>query len=167
MDDGLNEMSCLIEPSNAVKLNSSSLAPLLVKYFPPTCLRAAIDSEWCEQSSVDVLKDLCQSPVEYWRFILSIVTPSDRPRFTNLRHVIYFFFSLPFSNDIAEHLFSTLKEVKTDKQNRLSTLTLSAILRPKYGTKRLIMHSSLLIADHEVEKQLKEVRASATVKECV
>ncbi|XP_065577562.1 uncharacterized protein LOC136038417 [Artemia franciscana] len=45
------------EPSNAAKLNSSSFAPLLVKYFPPTCLRAAIDSEWSEQSSVDVLKE--------------------------------------------------------------------------------------------------------------
>ena len=56
-DDDLNEMSCLIEPLNAAKLNSSSFAPLLVKYFPPTCLRAAIDSEWSEQSSVDVLKE--------------------------------------------------------------------------------------------------------------
>ena len=29
------------------------------------------------------------------------------------------------------------------------------------------MHSSSLIVDHEVEKRLKEVRASATVEECI
>ena len=98
---------------------------------------------------------------------MSIVTPNGRPRFAYLRHVIYFFFSLPFSNVVTERLFSTLKEVKTDKRNRSSTLTLSAILRSKCGTKRLNMHSSSLIVDHELEKRLKEVRASATVEECI
>ena len=47
-DDDFYEMSCLVEPSNAAKLNLSSLASLPVKYFPLTCLRAAIDSEWRE-----------------------------------------------------------------------------------------------------------------------
>ena len=170
-DDDLYEMSCPFEPSNAAKLNLSSLAPLPVKYFPPTCPRATIDSEWREQSSVDVPKDLYQSPVEYWRFVLSIVTPIGRPRFINLRQVFYFFFSLPFSNVAAERLFSTLKEVKTDKQNKLSTLTLSAILRTKCGTKRVNMHFSSLIVDHELlidhEKRLKEVKASANVEHCI
>ena len=166
-DDDLYEMSCFVEPSNSAKLKLSSLVPLPVKYFPPICPRAAIDSEWREQSSVDVPKDLYQSPVEYWRFVLSIVTPSGRPRFVNLRQVIYFFFSLPFSNVVAECLFSTLKEVKTDKQNKLSTLTLSAILRTKCGTMRINVRSSSLIVDHELEKRLKEVRASATVEDCV
>jgi len=109
-------MFYLIEPSNAAKLNLSSLAPLLVKYFPPTCPRAVIDWEWREQSSVDVPKDQYQSPVEYWRFVLSIVTPNGRPRFANLRHVIYFFFSFPIWNNIAEQVFSTLKEVKTNSK---------------------------------------------------
>ena len=127
-DEDLREMSCLVEPSNAAKLNLSSLAPIPVKHFPPKCPRAAIHSKWHEQSSVDVLKDLYQSPVEYWRFVLSIVTPSGWPGFVNLRQVIYIFLSLPFSNVVAERLFSTLKEVKADKQNKLSTLTLSAIV---------------------------------------
>ena len=98
---------------------------------------------------------------------MSIVTPSGQPRLVNLRHVIYCFFSLPFSNVVAERLFSTLKEVKTDKQNKLSTLTLSAILRTKCGTKRMNKHSSSLIFDHELEKRLKEVQASATVEDCI
>ena len=93
-------MSCLVEPSNAGKLNLSSLASLPVKHFPPTCLRAAIDSEWREQSSADVPK------VEYCRFVFSIVTPSGRPRFVNLRQAIYFFFLLPFSNVVAERLLA-------------------------------------------------------------
>ena len=154
-------MPCLVEPSNAAKLNLSCLAPIPVKHFPPKCPRAAIDSEWREQSSVDIPN------VEYCRFVFSIVTPSGRQRFINLRQVIYFFFLLPFSNVVAERLFSTLKEVKTDKQNKLSTLTLSAILRTKCGTKRMNMHSSSLMVDHELEKWLKEVRASASVEECI
>ena len=43
-DNDLYEMSCLVEPSYAPKLNLSSLAPIPVKHFPPTCPRAAIDS---------------------------------------------------------------------------------------------------------------------------
>ena len=82
------------------------------------------------------VKKLCRCSEEYesvTRRIIgdsfcSLLPKSGRPRFVNLRQVIYFLFSLPFSNVVAERLFSTLKEVKTDKQNKLSTLTLSAIV---------------------------------------
>ena len=46
-------------------------------------------------------------------------------------------------------------------------LNLSAISRTKCGTKKMNMHSSSLIVDHELEKRLKEVGASATVEECI
>ena len=98
---------------------------------------------------------------------MSIVTQKWSTKVCKFKAGYLLCFSLPFSNVVAERLFSTLKEVKTDKQNKLSTLTLSAISRTKCGTKRMNMHSSSLIVDHELEKRLKEVGASATFEECI
>ena len=88
--------------------------------------------------------------------------------FLNVLKVIQYFFSPTMSNSTAERLFSVLKEVKTDRRNRLGSITLSLILKVKCGLK-----CQLKISRGKVElklrliKQVLKVKANAISNECI
>ncbi|KAK4025142.1 hypothetical protein OUZ56_010642 [Daphnia magna] len=92
---------------------------------------------------------------DYWKAVLSTLNPCGEPVFPNLTECMYLLLCLPFSNASAESIFdavytpnsdvepytshptkervfSHLKEVKDDKQNRQETPTTDAILKAKF-----------------------------------
>ena len=56
--------------------------------------------------------------------------------YPNLKPPVLFISTVPFLNVNVERFFSAAKVVKTDRQNKLKTLTLRGILKTKYGMKR-------------------------------
>lgn len=73
--------------------------------------------------------------------------------------------SLPFSNAAVERLFSDLKNIKTDKRNRLDNETVASILSVKSGLKRM-RTSSVQILKNQIEiPHLKFVQSNATASE--
>jgi len=74
--------------------------------------------------------------------------------------------ALPFSNVTAERLFSTLKDLKTDKRNCVAIISVACNgAKTKTGMKRLNLSSSSLVLDLEMTKLLSNVKASATAEE--
>ena len=72
--------------------------------------------------------------------------------------------ALPFSNVTAERLFSTLKDLKTDKRNCVATISVACSLQTKVGMKRLNLSTSSLVLDREMTKLLSNVKASELLK---
>ena len=63
-------------------------------------------------------------------------------------------------------MFSTLKDLKTDKRNCLATIPVACNgAKSKMGMKRLNLSSSSLVLDREMTKLLSNIKASATAEE--
>jgi hypothetical protein len=132
----------------------------------PGWSRSAIDKEWREQ--VDSTNDdetLTLTAVAYWKSALSARDHRGNKRFLNLAKFVQYLFSLPFSTVASERLFSLLKEVKTDRRNRLATVTLASTIQTKLGMKRAGVTADTLTVDMPLRKRLKGVVASASTAE--
>ena len=90
-------------------------------------------------------------------------TPCGSLRFKNLQKVVMYLLSLPFSNVVVERLFSSLKNIKTDNRNSLSSESLGACLQSQSGFKRV---GPSVVDNPQLWKRLKMVKASATSEEC-
>ena len=139
-DSNIFAFSELLDPIQAQDLNPPSLAPLLAKYSLPSWSESLIDREWREQSSVrdpngEDASSL--SVIDYWKLIFAQKYSNGKPKFGSLRRVVEYLNALPFPNVMAKRLFSTLKDVKTNKHNSLSTVTISSTLQTKLGMTRL------------------------------
>lgn len=86
-------------------------------------------------------------------------------KFLQLPILVNYFMSLPFSNAAVERLFSDLKNIKTDKRNRLDNETLASILCVKSSLKRTGV-TSVQVMKNQVEiPHLKFVQSNATASE--
>ena len=63
--------------------------------------------------------------------MVAVRTPAGALRFGNVLLVVRYLLSLPFSNVVVERFFSVVKNVKTEKRNKLKT----AMLEPFYSQK--------------------------------
>ena len=133
----------------------------------PSCNEALIDRERREQSTV-LLKDIDTDMVtveEYWKLIFKDTYNCGKPMFENLRKVLEFMHSLPFSNVTVKRLFSVLSDVKAEIRSSFSNISVASILQTKMGMKRLDANSSSLIVNLEMTKMLSSVKANATAAE--
>lgn len=146
-------------PSNAQNLQPISLVPIAKKFPGIQFDFSKLDSQWREQSVMSV-GELETS--KYWAKILASVDGLGRPKYFELSKLVCIFFSLPFSNAVTERLFSCLKNIKTDKRNRLDEETLSSILCVKYGAKRTKKDSSYFMANPIPYKTKVVARATAS-----
>ena len=73
--------------------------------------------------------------------------------------------TLPFSKVKAERLFSTFNDVKTDKRNCLSIVTISSTLQIKLGMSRIKVTLQSLVVDGSMRQLLKGTVASKTTIE--
>lgn len=72
---------------------------------------------------------------EYWGAVFILKNSAGIEIFPKLKEVFSFLLVLPFSNASVERVFSALKQIKTDKRNRLSTDLVSAVIFTKEGIK--------------------------------
>ena len=167
-DSDIFAFSELLDPVQGQDLNPPSLAPFLAKYSLPSWSKSLIDREWREQSSVRQPNGedaSLLSVTDYWKLIFAQKYSNGKPKFGNLKLVVEYLYALPFSNVKAERLFSTLKDVKTDKPNCLSTVTISSTLQTKLGMSRLKVTPQSLVVNGSMRQLLKGVVASATANE--
>lgn len=160
MYEDLFTNSKFLQPENAKNLNPSTLTNI-AKQFPNFQFDLPkLESQWREQSLLDNKET---DTVKYWTKLFSITNFSGNPKLAELNKLTMVFFSLPFSNAVTERLFSCLKNVKTDKRNRLDAETLSSVLCVKYGAKRTKKDSAYFI-NNKVSFP-KQVKSSATAQQ--
>ena len=131
--------------------------------------RQAVDSEW-RSLALDTTTALeverCAGNVEdFWRVTTSQVKHVGGLRYPNLRKLTAVLFSLPSSNASVERTFSLLKNIKTDKRNKLKRQSVIGLLHAKQGMKRCGISSDSLQPDNKMLKLHSEVIASATDSE--
>ena len=80
------------------------------------------------EEGTDFLPD--QTTTAFWEKRLEAKTLNGRYKYPNLRKVVATAFSLPFSNASVEHLFSSLKLVKTFLRSSLKRVALVALCKP-------------------------------------
>lgn len=141
LDDKIYEISELLQPKNAHSNVPSSLAELFVRFpsLKECCDIQNADEEWRALrnlspsvfglNTIDEVKQL--SVESYWSIIFSLKTVTNTPRFLNLKPCISLIFSLPTSNAAAERVFSSVKLIKTDHRNRLTSETLASLIQTK------------------------------------
>ncbi|CAG5059112.1 unnamed protein product [Parnassius apollo] len=99
------------------------------------------DNEWRNQALIDLKhfgveseEELKNMPADiYWNKVLSMKDYHGNFIYENLEVVISVLLAVPSSNTEVERLFSILKNVKTDKRNRLSNETLNGLFHTKFG----------------------------------
>ena len=139
--------------------------------------RQAVDSEW-RSLALDTTTALeverCAGNVEdFWRVTTSQVKHVGGLRYPNLRKLTAVLFSLPSSNASVERTFSLLKNIKTDKRNKLKRQSVIGLLHAKQGMKHAVqlggggcgISSDSLQPDNKMLKLHSEVIASATDSE--
>ena len=109
----------MLEQCKAVNMEPPTLLPFFHFYSSPDWDKRRIKSEWRNISTLKIPFNLLESPLLFWRKILSMKTPCGSLRFKNLQKVMMYLLSLPFSNVVVERLFSSLKNIKTDNRNSL------------------------------------------------
>lgn len=163
-EDVHNDASFL-NPKNATDLSPTSLYAIAKKYIPAhiTINYSALDKEWRSQSLSDI-EDTTDT-VRYWKHKFQEKNLDGGPKFVQLPILITYFMTLPFSNAAVERLFSAVKNIKTDKRNRLDNETLASILCVKYGQQRTKKSSWQLLKNEYSIEHLKYVQANATASE--
>ena len=136
-DSDIFAFSELHDPVQAQDLNPPKMAPFLAKYSLPSWFKSLIDREQSSLRQPKSEDDSSLSVTDYWKLIFAQKYSNGNPKFGNLRLVVEYLYALPFSSVIAARLFSTLKDVKTDKHNCLSTVMTSSTFQSKLGLGRL------------------------------
>jgi hypothetical protein len=173
LKDEFYEFSSLVQPKNARKLNPASLAEVF-KRFPQlkeSCDPNLAYSEWRKHASLPLSHFGVTDPYalynmkvdDYWKAVLSTLNPCGEPVFPNLTECMYLLLCLPFSNASAETVFSHLKEVKDDKQNRQETPTTDAILKAKFWMLNEEKSASKIQFPKELVILAKNVKSNAPI----
>ena len=135
----------MIFPINARQCNPPTLRSLFLRFPNLTnwCDRSKAELEWRSQcilsleeigaSSEDYVQIM--DPIEYWK-IISNMKRDQKLRFPNLRVIISFLLSMPYSNASAERSFSALKLNKTKQRNSLKNETIVSLFRIKSWLKK-------------------------------
>ncbi|XP_063838163.1 uncharacterized protein LOC135087290 isoform X3 [Ostrinia nubilalis] len=160
--------SSFLNPKNAIDLHPTSLYKIAKKYIPSHIAvdLTELDKEWRNQS---LLSDMdCNDSIDtvsYWKKIFEKKNVDSRCKFVQLPILVNYFMSLPFSNAAVERLFSDLKNIKTDKRNRLDNETVASILCVKSGLKRTGTTSVQLMKNQLEIPHLKFVQSNASASE--
>ena len=162
----------MLIPQNVRDRNPQTLAAVFSR-FPAlhnSCDSSKAEIEW-RSLSVMPLKELglqteddlkILSAEAFWLLVFNLKC-STGCRFPNLSVVVSYLFSLPYSNAIAERLFSFLKLTKTDHRGALKEDTILGLMRMKYFMKNTDTKSySVQFPDELVQRVLK-VRANKTL----
>jgi hypothetical protein len=165
--EDIHQDSSFLNPENANKLNPSSVCFIAKKYIPPhiTLNLSNLDKEWRKQSLITKPDEVQTDTVKYWKFLFDKRNAVGEKEYVSLPTLVNYFMALPYSNAAIERLFSSLKNVKTDKRNRLDNETVGAILCVKYGLKRKGMKSTEMMKSQYHIPHLKNVVANATSSE--
>ena len=135
----------MIFPINARQCNPPTLRSSFLRFPNLTtwCDRSKAELEWRSQcilsleeigaSSEDYVQIM--DPIEYWK-IISNMKRDQKLRFPNLRVIISFLLSMPYSNASAERSFSALKLNKTKQRNSLKNETIVSLFRIKSWLKK-------------------------------
>ena len=160
---------------NARSLKPNSLTALF-RYFPilnTLCDRQKADNEWREHASlppsffkVETTDEVKNLTVEsYWGFVLKAQTITNSLKFSNLIPCISSLLSLPFSNAIAERIFSILDQVKTPLRNPLHNVSLSSLIMAQQWLKNKEATSASVHIPEEMVKSALKVKASTTINQ--
>lgn len=160
--------SSFLNPKNANDLTPASLYAIAKKYIPShiNVDFTELDKEWRNQSLLsDMDANDSTDTVLYWKNIFEKKNFEGGRKFVHLPILVNYFMSLPFSNAAVERLFSAVKNIKTDKRNRLENETLSSTVCVKYGLRRTGKTSVQLMKNQFEVPHLKFVQASATASQ--
>nr|CAH0103573.1 unnamed protein product [Daphnia galeata] len=134
----------MLIPQNVRDRNPQTLAAVFSRFpaLQNSCDSSKAEIEW-RSLSVMLLKELglqteddlkILSAEAFWLLVFNLKC-STGCRFPNLSVVVSYLFSLPYSNAIAERLFSFLKLTKTDNRGALKEDTILGLMRMKYFMK--------------------------------
>jgi hypothetical protein len=98
----------------------------------------------------------------FWLLVFNLKC-STGCRFPNLSVVVSYLFSLPYSNAIAERLFSFLKLTKTDHRGTLKEDTILGLMRMKYLMKNTDTKSYSVQFPDELVQRVLQLRANKTL----
>ena len=171
--DEVFQISLLLKPSNARNLKPKSLRGLF-KRFPilnTKCDFVKADSEWRSHASlrldyfgVSKVDDLYKMSVDdYWKKVLSALSPTQTLQFPNLTVCIQLLMCLPSSNAAAERVFSQMKLVKTSQRNRQHTKTTAAILKTKFWLRNQNKRAADFVFPDQLVEHAKRVKSNATI----
>ena len=121
------------------------------------------DLEWRQQAveeGTDFLPD--QTATAFWRNWLEANMLSGRYKYPNLRKVVAMVFYLPFSNACVEHLFSSLKLLKTFVRSSLKHEALVGVVHTNQGMTEIGIHAHQIKQDDVLLELVQKVKSSAT-----
>jgi hypothetical protein len=167
----------LLLPQNAQGLNPASLSGLYdeLTYLHGVAPLEKVDAEW--RSHIHITDtDVSVDSHTYWKKVTDARNLGGNLLYPNLRKIVSVLFSLPFSNAPAERLFSLLRNIKTEKRNRLKEQSLVALMqsscriqdmrktyrdeRPRYS------HAAHFDVTERFTALFKKMNTSATNGEC-
>ena len=162
----------MLIPQNVRDRNPQTLAAVFSR-FPAlhnSCDSSKAEIEW-RSLSVMPLKELglqteddlkILSAEAFWLLVFNLKC-STGCRFPNLSVVVSYLFSLPYSNAIAERLFSFLKLTKTYHRGALKEDTILGLMRMKYFMKNTDTKSYSVLFPEELVQRVLKVRANKTL----
>ena len=77
---------------------------------------------------LDIPEDLAKDPIKFWDVINGHKDAAGELRFRNLLQLALSLYSLPYSNAEVERIFSKTNYIKNKMRNRMSSLTLDALI---------------------------------------
>lgn len=155
--------SAFLLPENAKALNPPSIISIAKRCTPGFVSYEELDKEWRSHCLLPRL-ELVTETREYWKIVCEMKNDKGDEKFPNLRVLVSFFFTLPFSNAAVERIFSDLKNVKTDSRNRLGDESTAGLLCTKKGMRRINLSAVEILKDPTVMPKMK-VKANATEAE--
>ncbi|CAG5054157.1 unnamed protein product [Parnassius apollo] len=143
LNEKLFDILKYVDPKIARNLEKQSVKDVFDKFnfLTTKCNMQKADNEWRNQALIDLKhfgveseEELKNMPADiYWNKVLSMKDYHGNFIYENLEVVISVLLAVPSSNTEVERLFSILKNVKTDKRNRLSNETLNGLFHTKFG----------------------------------
>ncbi|CAG4994901.1 unnamed protein product [Parnassius apollo] len=143
LNEKLFDILKYVDPKIARNLEKQSVKDVFDKFnfLTTKCNMQKADNELRNQALIDLKhfgveseEELKNMPADiYWNKVLSMKDYHGNFIYENLEVVISVLLAVPSSNTEVERLFSILKNVKTDKRNRLSNETLNGLFHTKFG----------------------------------
>ena len=112
------------------------------------------------EEGTDFLPD--QTATAFWKNQLEAKMLNGRCKYPNLRKVVATAFSLPLSNACIEHLFSSLKLVKTFLRSSLKCETLVGLMHTNQGMMEMGIHAHQIKQDDVLLELVQKVKSSVT-----
>lgn len=125
------KLASIINPANAIVVKPPSLSEFFASYEHPQWDKNKMEAEWRAVSNLQLPRDddILQSPLVFWKFVLSRRSPNGSHKFENLRQIILFFLSLPFSSVIGVKVSRFLRRIDIGTRINIQNINLVNYLR--------------------------------------